>query len=65
MSSISYGILLMFLYEGLSEIIGARTAVKQTENMRSRKLSSGSVCSLSTVFSHQMALLVTNYHGIM
>jgi hypothetical protein len=64
MSSICYCILLMFLYEGLLEIIGARTAVKQTEAMRSRKLLSGSVCSLSTAFHHQMALVVKNYHAI-
>ena len=64
MSSIRDCILLMFLYEGLLEIIRTRTAVKQTEAIRSCKLSLGSVRSLSTAFHHKMAPVVTNYHRI-
>jgi len=58
MLSVLRCILLMFLYEELLEIIGTRAAVKQREVVRACKLLSGSACSLSTGFHHQMALVV-------
>ena len=64
MLSVRHCLLLMFLYEGLLEIFGTRAAFQQTEAIISRKLLSGSVCSLSTGFHHQMALVVANSRGM-